>query len=64
VGALASLVARLIASVSARQVSELTASVLTQNARVADLLRRIPGEFSLTRDGTTLIVRVCRARLV
>jgi GNAT superfamily N-acetyltransferase len=52
------LVAHLIASASVRQVSELTASVLTQNARVADLLRRIPGEFSLTRDGTTLIARV------
>lgn len=43
--------------------TELTASVLTQNAGVADLLRRIPGEFSLTRDGTTLIVRVRLARL-
>lgn len=40
-----------------------TASLLTQNALVADLLRRIPGEFSLTRDGTTLVVRVCLARL-
>jgi GNAT superfamily N-acetyltransferase len=52
------LVEYLIAAAPARQVTELTASVLAQNAKVADLLRRVPGEFSLTRDGTTLIVRV------
>jgi GNAT superfamily N-acetyltransferase len=50
------LVAQLIAS--AHQVTELTASVLAQNAAVADLLRQVPGEFSLTRDGTTVHVRV------
>ncbi len=38
--------------------SGLTASVLAQNARAADLLRQIPGEFSLTRHGTTVSVRV------
>ena len=51
------LVAQLITA-RAHQVTELTASVLAQNARVADLLRRVPGEFSLTRDGTTVTVRV------
>jgi RimJ/RimL family protein N-acetyltransferase len=49
-------VAQLIAS--AHQVTELTASVLAQNAAVVGLLRRVPGEFSLTRDGTTVHVRV------
>jgi GNAT superfamily N-acetyltransferase len=49
------LVAQLIAS---GQVTEVTASVLAQNAKVADLLRQVPGEFSLTRDGTTVNVRV------
>jgi GNAT superfamily N-acetyltransferase len=50
------LVAQLIAS--AHPVAELTASVLAQNAAVAGLLHRVPGEFSLTRDGTTVDVRV------
>jgi len=52
------LVARLIAAARASQVTELTASVLAENARVADLLRQVPGDFSLTRDGTVLNVRV------
>jgi ribosomal protein S18 acetylase RimI-like enzyme len=52
------LVAHLIAAASARQITELTASVLTQNAKVADLLRQVPGEFCLTRHGTTVNVRV------
>lgn len=52
------LVAHLMAAASARQITELTASVLAQNAKVADLLRQVPGEFSLTRDGTTVNVRV------
>ena len=52
------LVAHLIAAAPARQITELTASVLAQNATVADLLRRVPGEFSLTRDGATVNVRV------
>jgi GNAT superfamily N-acetyltransferase len=52
------LVAHLIAAAPARQITELTASVLAQNRQVADLLRRIPGDFSVTRDGTTLSIRV------
>jgi GNAT superfamily N-acetyltransferase len=52
------LVEYLIATAPARQITEVTASVLAQNAKVADLLRRVPGEFSLTRDGATLIVRI------
>jgi GNAT superfamily N-acetyltransferase len=52
------LVAHLIAAASAHQVTELTATVLAQNVRVADLLRQVPGQFSLTRDGTTVNVRV------
>ena len=52
------LVAHLIAAARARQITELTASVLAQNGAVADLLRQVPGEFSLTRDGTTVNVRV------
>lgn len=51
------LVTHLIAG-RARQVTELRASVLAQNAKVADLLRQVPGDFSLTRDGTTVNVRV------
>jgi GNAT superfamily N-acetyltransferase len=52
------LVARLIAATLAREITELTASVLTQNGIMAELLRQVPGEFSLTRDGTTVKVRV------
>jgi GNAT superfamily N-acetyltransferase len=52
------LVTRLIGAASASQISELTASVLAENAKVADLLRQVPGDFSLTRDGTTISVRV------
>jgi hypothetical protein len=42
--------------------AEVTAFVLAQHAKVADLLRQVPGEFSLTRDGTTVTVRVTLAR--
>ena len=52
------LVARLMGAASASQITELTASVLAGNAKVADLLRQVPGDFSLTRDGTTINVRV------
>jgi GNAT superfamily N-acetyltransferase len=52
------LVAHLIAAAPAREITELTASVLTQNGKMADLLRQIPGEFSLTRDGPTVNVRM------
>jgi hypothetical protein len=51
------LVACLVAA-SASRVTELTAAVLAENARVAELLRQIPGEFSVTRDGTVLNVRI------
>ena len=51
------LVARLIAACSG-QISELTASVLAEIARVADLLRQVPGEFSATRGGTIISLRV------
>jgi GNAT superfamily N-acetyltransferase len=57
------LVAHLIAAAPAREITELTASVLTQNDKVADLLRQVPGEFSLTRDGATVNVRVRLARV-
>jgi GNAT superfamily N-acetyltransferase len=43
------LVAHLIAAAPARQITELTASVLAQNGKVADLLRHVPGDFSVTR---------------
>lgn len=52
------LVTRLVAAAPARQITELTASVLTQNAAAADLLRQIPGEFSLTRHGATISARL------
>lgn len=57
------LVAHLIAAAPARQISELTASVLIQNAQVAGLLRHVPGTFSLTRHGTsvTVLVRLASA---
>ena len=52
------LVGRLIGAASASQITELTASVLAENAKVADLLRQVRGDFSLARDGTTINVRV------
>lgn len=52
------LVGHLIAAAPVRQITELTASVLSRNAGVADQLRRVPGQFSLTRDGSIVIVRV------
>jgi ribosomal protein S18 acetylase RimI-like enzyme len=52
------LVTELIAGASDRQITEVTASVLAQNAGVAELLRRVPGEFCMTRCGTTVEVRV------
>jgi GNAT superfamily N-acetyltransferase len=53
------LVAHLIATAHARGIASLTASVLVGNAKVADLLRQIPGEFALTFDGPVLKVQVC-----
>ncbi|HTA01708.1 MAG TPA: GNAT family N-acetyltransferase [Streptosporangiaceae bacterium] len=52
------LVTHLVAAAPAREITEVTASVLALNAAVADLLRQIPGEFSLSRGGTTLNVRL------
>jgi L-amino acid N-acyltransferase YncA len=53
------LAARLISTAPARGITTLTASILAANAPVADLLRRVPGQFSLTVDGWVLNVRVC-----
>lgn len=52
------LVAHLIATAHARGIITLTASVLTDNAKVADLLRQIPGELSLAFDGPALEVQI------
>lgn len=52
------LVAHLLATAQARGIASLTASVLAENATVADLLRQIPGEFSLAFDGPVLLVRI------
>lgn len=52
------LVAHLIAAAAPGRITELTAAVLAQNGKVADLLRQVPGEFSLTCDGMTISVRV------
>jgi GNAT superfamily N-acetyltransferase len=48
------LVAHLIATAHAREITTLTASVLADNARATDLLRQIPDEFSLAFDGPVL----------
>jgi GNAT superfamily N-acetyltransferase len=50
------LVAHLTAIAQARGITSLTASVLAENAKPADLLRQIPGEFSLVIDGPVLQV--------
>ena len=55
------LVAHLITAAPARGITALTASVLTDNAKVADLLRQVPGDFSLAIHGPTLNVRICLA---
>jgi GNAT superfamily N-acetyltransferase len=52
------LVAHLIAAAHARGITSLTASVLAENAKAADLLRQIPGAFSLVFDGPVLQVRI------
>jgi len=57
------LVAHLIATAHARGITTLTASVLADNAKVADLLRQIPGEYSLTFDGPVLKVQIRLASL-
>jgi GNAT superfamily N-acetyltransferase len=66
------LVAHLVADAPARGIVTLTAAVLAANAQVADLLRQVPGQFSIAADGEVLNVRVrlasfpeepCRASL-
>jgi GNAT superfamily N-acetyltransferase len=52
------LVAHLIATARARGITSLTASILAGNARAADPLRQVPGEFSLAFDGPALQVRI------
>jgi GNAT superfamily N-acetyltransferase len=51
-------VTRLIAAAPARGITTVEASVLAENARIADLLRQVPGDFSLAIDGPALKVRI------
>jgi GNAT superfamily N-acetyltransferase len=53
------LVAHLITAAPARGITTLTASVLATNTQVADLLRQVPGQFSIALDGEALNVQVC-----
>ena len=52
------LVAHLVSAAPARGITTLTASILAANAPVADLLRQVPGQFSVAADGWVLNVRV------
>jgi GNAT superfamily N-acetyltransferase len=52
------LVAHLVTAAPARGITTLTAAVLAANATVADLLRQVPGQFSIAADGEVLNVRV------
>jgi GNAT superfamily N-acetyltransferase len=52
------LVAHLVETARARGITSLTASVLAENANLADLLRQIPGEYSVAFDGPALQVRI------
>jgi GNAT superfamily N-acetyltransferase len=52
------LVARLISGAPRRGINVLTASILAENAGVAGLLRKVPGDFSVTVDGPVMQVRV------
>jgi GNAT superfamily N-acetyltransferase len=52
------LAAHLISAAPARGITTLTASFLAANAAVADLLRRVPGQFSIAADDGVLNVRV------
>lgn len=56
------MVAHLVLGAPARGITTLTAVVLSGNAQVADLLRRVPGQFSIAGDGEVLKVRVRLAR--
>lgn len=51
-------VTRLITAAPARGITTVEASVLAENARIADLLRQIPGDFSVAIDGPALKVRI------
>jgi hypothetical protein len=51
----------LITAAPARGITTLTASVLATNTQVADLLRQVPGQFSIALDGEALNVQVCLA---
>jgi len=51
-------VTRLIAAAPARGITAVEAYVLAENAKVADVLRRVPGDFSLAIDGPVLTVRI------
>jgi GNAT superfamily N-acetyltransferase len=53
------LVAHLVTAAPARGITTLTAAVLVGNADVADLLRQVPGQFSIDADDEVLNVRVC-----
>lgn len=52
------LVAHLIATARARGITALRASVLAENAKVADLLGQIPGELCVAFDGPVLQVHI------
>jgi GNAT superfamily N-acetyltransferase len=52
------LAAYLISAAPARGISMLTASILAANATVADLVRQVPGHFSIAADGGVLSVQV------
>jgi len=52
------LVAYLVAAAPARGITTLTAAVLAGNAEAAELLRQVPGQFSIADDGEILNVRV------
>ena len=52
------LVAHLVVAAPARGITTLTAAILAGNAQVADLLRQVPGQFSIAGDGEVLNVRV------
>jgi GNAT superfamily N-acetyltransferase len=51
-------VTRLIAGAPSRGITAVEASVLAENAKIADLLRQVPGDFSLAIAGPALKVRI------
>jgi GNAT superfamily N-acetyltransferase len=54
-------VTRLIAAAPARGITVVEASVLAENAKVADLLQQVPGDFPLTIDGPAVKYGYCCA---